>query len=436
MHLYALTIAIWAVWAASARMDGQVADYTGHKLVEVSRVSPQLLQALMETEGLDEWSLNPAAKSAIFKADEHGLRNLVKQIRGSRSTFTVKHDNVQDLIDREQRAALRTEKHMGTEDWFGSYHALDKIQGYFGDLSRKHSDLMSEIKVIGTSFEGRPIHAVHFKGSGAREPEGADPLVPNKIWVQCLIHAREWISGSCCQYMANELANGYTKDGRIKALLDSTEIIMIPVVNPDGYEHSWTRDRLWRKNRHPFRFGTGVDLNRNFAETNWCKTGASTMPFADTFCGPSAGSEPETKAIQAYYAQFAGQVAAAVDVHSFSQLILRPNGSTLDPAPHEAELKTASDAMADAIFAAHGKRYHPKRSAELYPTTGSATEFFYYYPDMPFRPYSVALELRPGPEGGIQGFMLDASEIRATGEEIFSGFMALCEHALQNPLVA
>lgn len=39
----------------------------------------------------------------------------------------------------------------------------------------------------------------------------------------------------------------------------------VPVVNPDGYYHTHTVDRMWRKNRA--RFGntiTGVDLNRNF----------------------------------------------------------------------------------------------------------------------------------------------------------------------------
>lgn len=38
----------------------------------------------------------------------------------------------------------------------------------------------------------------------------------------------------------------------------------LPVVNPDGYEYTHVKDRLWRKNRKPTRQCTGTDLNRNF----------------------------------------------------------------------------------------------------------------------------------------------------------------------------
>lgn len=40
---------------------------------------------------------------------------------------------------------------------------------------------------------------------------------------------------------------------------------LVPIANPDGYQHTHTLDRLWRKSRA--RFGNtivGVDLNRNF----------------------------------------------------------------------------------------------------------------------------------------------------------------------------
>lgn len=40
---------------------------------------------------------------------------------------------------------------------------------------------------------------------------------------------------------------------------------ILPVMNPDGYEYSHTKDRMWRKNR-AWHGGqcVGVDLNRNF----------------------------------------------------------------------------------------------------------------------------------------------------------------------------
>jgi murein tripeptide amidase MpaA len=54
----------------------------------------------------------------------------------------------------------------------------------------------------------------------------------------------------------------------------------MPLVNPDGYEYSWTTDRLWRKNRTP-NLGSscvGTDLNRNFG-FKWLTGGSSTKPL-------------------------------------------------------------------------------------------------------------------------------------------------------------
>ena len=48
-------------------------------------------------------------------------------------------------------------------------------------------------------------------------------------------------------------------------LLTAVDWYIIPLLNPDGYEWSQTKDRLWRKNRRPPPGNSscaGVDLNR------------------------------------------------------------------------------------------------------------------------------------------------------------------------------
>jgi murein tripeptide amidase MpaA len=52
----------------------------------------------------------------------------------------------------------------------------------------------------------------------------------------------------------------------VKNILEKVTIIIVPFVNPDGYEYTWTGDRLWRKNRQINSGSTcrGVDLNRNY----------------------------------------------------------------------------------------------------------------------------------------------------------------------------
>ncbi|TOF75441.1 carboxypeptidase, partial [Vibrio parahaemolyticus] len=71
------------------------------------------------------------------------------------------------------------------------------------------------------------------------------------IWIDCGIHAREWISTATCQYFLDQLTAGYGNDSQVTTLLDSYDFHIMPCTNPDGYVYTWTVDRLWRKNRVP-----------------------------------------------------------------------------------------------------------------------------------------------------------------------------------------
>lgn len=104
-----------------------------------------------------------------------------------------------------------------------------------------------------------------------------------------------------------------------------------PIVNPDGYKHSFDMDRLWRKNRKPYGLYRGVDLNRNF-DSNWNGTGSSSDSSRYDFCGSSAGSEPEVAAIQTFVKSIPN-LKTYLSLHSFSQLLMFPYGYTTDHAP-------------------------------------------------------------------------------------------------------
>ena len=112
---------------------------------------------------------------------------------------------------------------------------------------------------------------------------------------------------------------------------------LVPVLNPDGYEYSRTKDRYWRKNRrknsgskcdegiqhHGFEDAAngvmvdsyGVDLNRNFGK-GFGEGGASTDPCSIFYTGPEAFSEPESAALRDYVQG----LTAAVAVHSKAQV--------------------------------------------------------------------------------------------------------------------
>ncbi len=77
--------------------------------------------------------------------------------------------------------------------------------------------------------------------------------------------------------------------------MDEVEIIVLPVVNPDGYEYSLDQQsRSCDKNRRPVGFGGdfGVDLNRNWG-TGWgMEDGSSSDPGSEVYRGHAPVSEP------------------------------------------------------------------------------------------------------------------------------------------------
>lgn len=63
------------------------------------------------------------------------------------------------------------------------------------------------------------------------------------------MHAREWIGTAVATYILNQLTE---KNNTYSKLLEASDWMILPVVNPDGYEFSHIGDRLWRKTRSSY----------------------------------------------------------------------------------------------------------------------------------------------------------------------------------------
>ena len=59
------------------------------------------------------------------------------------------------------------------------------------------------------------------------------------------IHAREWISPATVSGILRDILDN--TNTTFSSLLNSLDIYLLPLLNPDGYEYSRTKDRLWRK---------------------------------------------------------------------------------------------------------------------------------------------------------------------------------------------
>jgi hypothetical protein len=221
----------------------------------------------------------------------------------AQSKCVVALENVQDHLDEVEKDIARPKNSTNLAlGWFEEYHNYIDTIAWWKTLCADHSDLGCTYtdRIGSATSKGRYLSALQIKLGGTTRPW---------IYFQCQIHAREWVSGTTCQYIIHELLVGY-KAGRAiaKDALTNFNWAIIPVTNPDGYEYSWTSDRMWRKNQRtntgcPTRPACcGVDLNRNYNDGQWGGGGSSSDPCSDTYRGPSAASEPEVQATAAFFA--------------------------------------------------------------------------------------------------------------------------------------
>ncbi|MGD8546215.1 MAG: M14 family zinc carboxypeptidase, partial [Candidatus Bathyarchaeota archaeon] len=230
-------------------------------------------------------------------------------------------------------------------------------------------------------------------------------------------------------YLAVNLIDRYHTDPTVKTLIDSCEIWIVPVLNPDGYWWTWEHDQYWRKNTRPVDVDTyGVDLNRNYG-CHWGEDldpksimDGSADPAHDTYWGPSPFSENETRAIRDLILDTNRTFKAVVSYHSYGQLILYPWGHTYEPAPDSNVMSQLAEEMSDHIFSVHGKKYTPKQSSQLYLTSGDLTDWVYETLGIP----SFTIELRPKwASPWMTGFELPENEILPTCQENWAAAMHL-----------
>ena len=106
---------------------------------------------------------------------------------------------------------------------------------------------------IGYSYEQRNIMGIKI---GNNKQNNSSQI----IFVECGIHAREWISPAYCIWLAGQLLT----NKRLSSLNERYQFIIIPSLNVDGYVFTHTHQRLWRKTRSR-QYGTnciGADPNR------------------------------------------------------------------------------------------------------------------------------------------------------------------------------
>lgn len=195
---------------------------------------------------------------------------------------------------------------------------------YYLQVINKLYPEFTALEKIGASVEGRPIYALRV-GNGKKE-----------ILMDAAIHAREHMTTNVLMEMIDQYTVSYQKNTKFstyntRAVLNKTAIWFVPMMNPDGvtlvqsgiqamttknqktikaYNKSSNYKR-WKSN------GRGVDLNRNF-DGVWRLQGNTAKSFQG-YKGPSAFSEPESKALRSFV--LAHKFKTNYSYHSSGQII-------------------------------------------------------------------------------------------------------------------
>lgn len=247
------------------------------------------------------------------------------------------------------------------------YHTYAQTVARLKSLAAAAPDVASLFS-IGKTVQGRDIWALRL----CRDAKGNAPsALPGAMFIG-EHHAREHLSNEVPLALAGRLVENRS-DADVARLLASRDITIIPTLNGDGAEYDITGDKyhMHRKNMRDNGDGSfGVDLNRNYG-WGWGGPGASADSSDDTYRGPSAFSEPETKAVKGYI-EAHSNIHVLLSYHTFSELVLYPWGGQEGPIEDQVALKAYKN-MATEMGRMTG--YTPEQSSDLYVASGDLTDW-------------------------------------------------------------
>uniref|UniRef100_A0A8C4KLN6 Carboxypeptidase O n=1 Tax=Dromaius novaehollandiae TaxID=8790 RepID=A0A8C4KLN6_DRONO len=280
---------------------------------------------------------------------------------------------------------------------YTQYHPMEEIYQWMTEVEESNSELVTQ-HYLGETSENQTMYYLQIS-----QPSNKSKKI---IWMDCGIHAREWISPAFCQWFVKEILQNYKSDPQISRFLQNLDLYILPVLNVDGYIYSWEKERLWRKNRSPYMNATcyGTDLNRNF-NSSWGSIGVSYNCSSEIFCGSGPESEPETRAVAQFIERKKEDILCYLTMHSYGQYILTPYGSTTEPPSNNEEL------VGQNIPLPHCN-------------SGSSRDWAH----MIGIPFSYTFELR---DKGTHGFLLPSDQIEPTCEETMLAVMTIIDYVDQ-----
>ncbi|XP_059849384.1 carboxypeptidase B-like [Hypanus sabinus] len=363
---------------------------------------PSSLELVTTNRSVDLRVPAASVSETQFRLEEIGLK------------YDVLIDDMKTLMENQ----FDQKDNNSTNYNYEKYHQWIEIESWMKKITNENPRLISLFR-IGKSYEYRNIYILRV----GKRTHTAKPA----IFMDCGIHAREWISPAFCQWFVMEAVQSFGRNCTMDTLLNKLDFLIVPVVNVDGYVYTWTKDRLWRKtrSRNPGTTCVGTDPNRNF-DAKWCSIGASRNPCDETYCGSHVESEREVRAVANAIRKYKG-IKAYITMHSYSQMCLFPYSYTYSLAPDYKELNFIARNAVMVLRSLYGTRYtYGPGSLTIYPSAGGSDDWAY---DIGIK-YSFTFELR---DLGQYGFLLPESQIKPTCEETMLAINYITSYVLRHP---
>lgn len=151
------------------------------------------------------------------------------------------------------------------------HHNYEQLTWFMKYFAEEYSSI-TRLYSIGSTVQNRQLWAMEISDNPGRH----EPGEPEAKYISN-IHGNEVLGREILLQFIKYLCEGYEKNEKITALVNSTRIHILPSMNPDGYEMASVRSRdLGRLNAN------GVDLNRNFPDQFFNSLNSNADPELET----------------------------------------------------------------------------------------------------------------------------------------------------------
>lgn len=222
----------------------------------------------------------------------YGPRGLKQWLNENRIPY---QEALQDSKEREEVAA--------------TYPTFTQIEAKLKALAEKYPT-QSKLFTVGQSVRGKNLYFLKISKNASQ-----DLRLPEFKYISSM-HGDEITGRELTLSLAEEMLSKYGNDSEITELIDSTEIYIMPSMNPDGSE-SRTR---WNANFS--------DLNRDFPD------------FTSDNNNTLEGRQIETKAIMKF--QNERNFALSANFHGGSEVVNYPWDTSEAPHPLDSLIQTLS----------------------------------------------------------------------------------------------